>query len=150
MPQDWILLWDCSVYHTLRIFGKLRGLHPSASAKRARELIDELEMHTFQNRIFQQYQAGKGSGFSLPWHGSPNPSFYCWMSRPRDWTPPLVAKFGGGYVRSGIKGAAYSSLLTTWKKRRRCAIELGYCIKEGSGQWTPWTGCVPYMRAISS
>ena len=52
VPQDWILLWDCSVYHTLRIFGKLRGLRPSASAKRARELIDELEMHTFQNRIF--------------------------------------------------------------------------------------------------
>ena len=59
VPQDWILLWDCSVYHTLRIFGKLRGLNPKAAANRARELIDELEMHTFQNRVFATISGGE-------------------------------------------------------------------------------------------
>ena len=73
VPQDWILLWDCSVYHTLRIFGKLRGLRPSASARRARELIDELEMHTFQNRIFSTISGGERQRIllALAWLAQP-------------------------------------------------------------------------------
>lgn len=73
VPQDWLALWDCSVYHTLRIFGKLRGLTGKAAAERARRLIDELEMHSFKNRVFATVSGGERQRImlALAWLAQP-------------------------------------------------------------------------------
>lgn len=73
VPQDWLALWDCSVYHTLRIFGKLRGLSGKAAATRARQLIDELEMHSFEDRVFATVSGGERQRImlALAWLAQP-------------------------------------------------------------------------------
>ncbi len=73
VPQDWLALWDCSVYHTLRIFGKLRGLSGRGAAERARQLIDELEMHSFENRVFATVSGGERQRImlALAWLAQP-------------------------------------------------------------------------------
>ena len=73
VPQDWLALWDCSVYHTLRIFGKLRGLSARAAAARARRLIHELEMHSFESRVFATVSGGERQRImlALAWLAQP-------------------------------------------------------------------------------
>ena len=74
VPQDWLSLWDCSVFHTLRIFGKLRGLSAKAATKRARQLIDELEMHSFEGRIFATVSGGERQRIMLA---------MAWLAQPK-------------------------------------------------------------------
>ena len=73
VPQDWLALWDCSVYHTLRIFGKLRGLSGKTAVERSRQLIDELEMHSFENRVFATLSGGQRQRImlALAWLAQP-------------------------------------------------------------------------------
>ena len=44
MPQEAELYYNLSVYQHLRIFGKLRGLTPSTAARRADQLIEDLNL----------------------------------------------------------------------------------------------------------
>ena len=74
VPQDWLSLWDCSVYHTLRIFGKLRGLSAKSAAQRAHQLIDELEMHSFENRVFSTVSGGERQRIMLA---------MAWLAQPK-------------------------------------------------------------------
>ena len=74
VPQDWLSLWDCSVYHTLRIFGKLRGLSAKSAAQRAHQLIDELEMRSFENRVFSTVSGGERQRIMLA---------MAWLAQPK-------------------------------------------------------------------
>ena len=50
VPQDWLVLWDCSVFHTLRSLAN-SGLSAKSATERAHQLIDELEMHGWEPRL---------------------------------------------------------------------------------------------------
>ncbi len=74
VPQDLLVLWDCSVFHTLSIFGKLRGLSAKSATERAHQLIDELEMHGFENRVFATLSGGERQRIMLA---------MAWLAQPK-------------------------------------------------------------------
>ena len=58
MPQEAELYHSVTVYHHLRIFGKLRGLAPSAAARRAEELIQDLHLSDYRDVTTERLSGG--------------------------------------------------------------------------------------------
>ena len=85
VPQDWFALWDCSVYHTLRIFGKLRGLSAKAAAKGPVGLSMNWECTALRTEYLLQSRAGRDNELCWLWHGWPSPSSSYLMSQPPAW-----------------------------------------------------------------
>ncbi|MCH7706040.1 MAG: ABC transporter ATP-binding protein [Chloroflexi bacterium] len=58
VPQEATLFGYLTVYHHLRIFGKLRGLSPRRASERADELVTELRMEEHRNVIADKLSGG--------------------------------------------------------------------------------------------
>jgi ABC-2 type transport system ATP-binding protein len=111
VPQDWIFLWDCSVYHNLRFFGKLRGLTSKAAISRAHELIDELDMSGYQGRHFSTLSGGQRQRVLLA-IASLVPSSLLVLDEPTTGLDPEVRHQVWNYIRRR-KTQGSSMLITT-------------------------------------
>lgn len=58
VPQEATLFGYLTVYHHLRIFGKLRGLSPERASQRADELVTELRLEEHRNVIADKLSGG--------------------------------------------------------------------------------------------
>ena len=119
IPQEATLYPELSVWHHLRVFGRLHGLSRKDSAFEQTRWLTHSTSSTIGTKIPASCLAASVGGYSSASPCLPARRSWCWMSQPRVWTRNRGATYGPWSPGIRPKARPCCSPPTTWTRRKR-------------------------------